>query len=432
MNLDWLLQPSDKLIRRTGWLLWGILSAMWFVAVKRYAYQFPRADEENFTEVVTGLSNDWWGFMWTPGNEHFSPLVRLYYVVVARLTDWNIPVILYVQVALISLAVLIWLRAVRRNVETPSWLEVVSIFAILSPAAFETWLSACSYAPMFPVYLVTVALWLEQRWDENVSALILVTAGLVLVVLMGLLVGGFLLAGVYLTLVLSAWYFHSRKPAAVSAVFVGVGLLVVLGLTLLNTPQPGHHSGLKAASLYYFSTAVYSNIQFGLFGYMPSFLGACLLPVVLSAILFSIIQQRHCLNRTNVLCLIAALGPLALVAAISYGRGMYAPQTSRYFIMSSLFWVFLLLALPMSTKTARVTALCVFVFAFAGATFGVGPLHHYGQEIRERDRILVEHIVKYSPEAAAMRTQETWGQRPERLVEMIRALKQANQAIFRH
>lgn len=427
-----ILDPSAALIRRTGYFFWALLTSVWIAAVARYAHRFPRADEENFIEVVTGSNVDWWGFAWTPGNEHYSPLVRLYYLVAARLSDWNIPFLLYLQVALISLGLLFWLHKIRRISECPSWSEVACVFALLSPAAFETWLSACSYAPLFPVYLIAAAFCLEAKWTRSWGWLAFVAFLFLWTVGMGILVGGMLLLGFYLAMLLYA-FVKRKQPnplllgvGAVAAIFLGV-----LFLTFLKTPQPGHHSGFRAHSLFDFLKSFYSNLQFGILGYAPKWASQILFPALLAGAMVSLWSARRYFTEKKIFLLLASIGPLALCAAISYGRALYATHVSRYFVMVSLFWMFLLLAIPAKSAFSRGFGFAVFLVSLWAAICGIEPLHHYGKEIRERDNAMVYQVLHHSPEEAAANSEQSWGQRPERMVELINALSQSRMGIFK-
>lgn len=432
-SLSPVLQPSQRTLFALGLVVWAALNWMWFNVIHRYAYAFPRNDDDNFLEVITGASSDWWGFIWTAGNEHFSPFTRLYFVILAKLTAWNIPFLLNLQVALISTASLFWFFRMGRIMGGLTWIHVAGLMVWMSPVAYETWMSACSYAPLIPLFLVYSVVYLEREWERSWSSLAAMLGLQALVFLMGLMVGGTFLIGFIMATFLLAWKDRRANNRRLQvAAGASALMLLMIFVAIVASPHPNHHSHMRASDAFQLVSAFYFLLNFSLVPFLSkTSLGYFFAPMLLS--LCALLVGRHnAILESRWLMLFPAIGFLLLAAFLAYGRANYPPETSRYFIMIAPFWIFTSLAIYSQTIASRCFALVLFVLVTISTWHASqGPLPHYAKEMKERDDIVVKAALSGSPREIEGVAEKIWGGSPERLTEVVRLLKIYEQSIFR-
>jgi hypothetical protein len=428
-------RPSSFLVPPQAWFAvlgigaWAAMTVVWVTVVRRYGYIFPRNDDDVFLEPITGTASVW-EFIWTPGSEHYSPLTRLYFVVLGRLSDWNIPFMLYVQVGFLSLAVLFWFLRMRQIDRQWTWIHVAAVLIWMSTAAFETWMSACSYAPLFPIFILFSVFYLERRWESEWVFLFLLLIFQALVFFMGLIVGGGLLFGFWIDTVGAAYVQRNcPNPRVRTAAVFSIACLIIFAAICTVTPRPSNHSPLQAQNLFQFVQAYYDILRFSFFGYLArdTVWARWAFPVFLIAAgFFCYGTWRKGIRSIPVVC----VGMFLLTAMLAFGRANYSHETSRYFLMVAPLWIFLGLSTVGRLRDSLGFLLLV-VAVLAAWHNSRGPLIQYAREMKERDAIVIQLALDPARNNLDFVADRIWGGTPERLVEVMRQLRSAKINLFK-
>jgi hypothetical protein len=324
-------------------LIWGVCWSGWALYLRRFGHYLPWCDEyPAFIGMATRESSLTWDYLWTPANEHRAPLTRLWCVLLGRLFDWNFRHMLQLNLAVLALACLPLLLAVRavRGRSTPY--DAFLPLLILTSVHEETLTHyAYGYAMALAVWCLTASAVMVKWQLRSTFHLLFYILGALVVAWSGGPAGNFWALGLCLPLVLG-WFQPTSRPWKGCAL-LGGGAVAASSAFLLYTVPPSAPAHLAFHSdswkMTFKAAAKFSVGWMGapiLEVIYPWALIALLGPMLYLLVRF-LMDLRHFgkAAMTRWLDLTALLlSALLITGALAYGRAKY-PGTwdSRYAVL---------------------------------------------------------------------------------------------------
>ncbi|NLF14316.1 MAG: hypothetical protein GX597_21230 [Anaerolineaceae bacterium] len=256
-----------------------------------FAVDLPWSDQwlvvPVFRALTSGKPDRFLNALWHQHNEHRFPLPRLFFFLLARVTDWNVVVEMWCSVGVAVLTLAGWWLIYRKTVGTSSWGFVPIAWLVFSLGQWENILFGMQFCFYLQVFGTVFALYFLslKSWKSAIAAILCaLVASLSLNV--GLLVWP---AGVFLLLASRA----RNRPRLAAWTLVGIATFAAY-FTGYQFPQ--EHPPLTSGLFSPITTARFflMNVGASLGGGVKDLslaMGVCLL-VVMGLFLYSRIRRR--------------------------------------------------------------------------------------------------------------------------------------------